>query len=128
MPQLVCGGARLKCSFGNAPVPMNVLPQNKVMGMLPYANMNDHIPMVNILPFGMCSNPANPVVAAATAAAFGALTPMPCIPATPSPWVKPAQKVNIGSAPAITKDSTLMCMWGGKIEVNFPGQVTVLGG
>jgi hypothetical protein len=107
---------------------MNVLPQNKVMGMLPYANMNDHIPMLNIMPFGMCSSIANPVVAAATAAAFGALTPMPCIPATPAPWTSAAQKVNIGTAPAITKDSTLMCMWGGQIQVDFPGQINVLGG
>jgi hypothetical protein len=107
---------------------MNVLPLNRVTGMLPYANMNDHIPLLNIMPFGTCNNPANPVVAAATAAAFGVLTPMPCIPATSTPWLKAAKKVNIGAMPAITKDSTLMCMWGGKIEVNFPGQVTVSGG
>ena len=53
----------------------------------PAANINDHIPMVNILPFGMCQSLANPMVAAATAAALGVLTPMPCIPVTPAPWV-----------------------------------------
>ena len=126
MAQMVCMGALLKCSFGNAPTPLTVLPQNKVTGILPYANMNDHIPLANILPFGMCSNPANPVVIAATAAALGVLTPMPCIPATPAPWTKTNAKVQIGGAAAVTSDSSLMCMWGGEIKVNFAGQVQVI--
>ena len=61
-------GTLLKCSFGNAPAPIMVLPDKKVKSMLPVAVKSDHIPLVNILPFGMCSNPANPMVIAATAA------------------------------------------------------------
>ncbi|MGL4604236.1 MAG: hypothetical protein ACRCU9_08815 [Iodobacter sp.] len=36
--------------------------------------------MLNIMPIGTCMSPATPMVAAATAAAMGVLTPMPCIP------------------------------------------------
>ena len=40
---------------------------------MPAANIMDHVPMVNIMPFGMCITPSNPAVAAATAAALGVL-------------------------------------------------------
>ncbi|MGD6467709.1 DUF4280 domain-containing protein, partial [Xanthomonas citri pv. citri] len=78
MPQHVCNNAMLACSFGAAPSPMGVLPINRVMtSNQPAANIMDHIPIVNIRPFGVCSSLANPTVAAATAAAMGVLTPMP---------------------------------------------------
>ena len=78
-------GATLQCSFGVAPSALMVLPQNRVLtGPVPSAaNIMDNKPLVNILPFGMCSSLANPTVAIATAAALGVLTPMPCIPVTP---------------------------------------------
>ena len=59
----------------------------------------DNKPFVNILPFGMCMSLANPMVAAATAAALGALTPMPCIPVTPAPWVPGSPTVLVGGMP-----------------------------
>jgi hypothetical protein len=43
-----------------------VLPMNRVnTNMVPDANIMDHIPMAKIMPFGMCSAPANPAVIAA---------------------------------------------------------------
>ena len=97
MPLQVCMGAMMQCSFGVAPSSLVVLPTNKVMtNMVPDANIMDHIPMTNIMPFGMCTSIANPTVAAATAAALGVLTPMPCIPATPAPWVAGAPTVLAG--------------------------------
>lgn len=86
MALAVCGGAMLQCSFGMAPSSLMVLPQNKVTNVMGLANIMDNKPMVNIMPFGMCSSMANPTVASATAAALGVLTPMPCIPVIPGPW------------------------------------------
>jgi hypothetical protein len=80
--------------------------------------------MVNILPFGVCTSLANPTVAAATSAAMGVLTPMPCIPATAAPWVPGAPTVLLGNMPALDDTSKLMCTWGGVISVVYPGQVT----
>ncbi|WP_332851537.1 DUF4280 domain-containing protein [Duganella sp. S19_KUP01_CR8] len=125
MGQQVCMGAMLKCSFGVAPGTLMVLPANAVLTAVPDANIMDNKPMVNILPFGMCQSMANPMVAAATAAALGVLTPMPCIPATTAPWVPGSPTVLIGNMPALNNSSKLMCMWGGVIEINAPGQTTV---
>jgi hypothetical protein len=125
MGLLVCGGSMLLCSFGMAPGTLMVLPTNKVLQMMPAANIMDNIPMLNIMPFGMCSSLANPTVAAATAAALGVLTPMPCIPATAAPWVPGSLTVLIGNMPALNNSSKLMCMWGGIIQIISPGQMIV---
>jgi len=121
-------GAVLQCSFGAAPSSLVVLPVNKVLAMPPAANIMDHKPLVNILPFGVCMSLANPMVAAATAAAFGVLTPMPCIPATAAPWMPGCPKVLIGNMPALDSNCKLMCNWGGVIQVISPGQFKVLDG
>lgn len=71
----VLGGTVLQCSFGMAPSVLNVLPTARVISSMPMASIADCVPLVNIMPFGMCSSMANPTVAAATAAAMGALTP-----------------------------------------------------
>ncbi|UTW62058.1 DUF4280 domain-containing protein [bacterium SCSIO 12741] len=127
MPQQVCMGASLMCSFGVAPSSLVVLPTNRVMtSNMPAANIMDHIPLVNILPFGMCTSLSNPTVASATAAAFGVLTPMPCIPVIPAPWTPGNPMVTIGNQPIINNTSTCNCAWGGVITVVSPGQATVM--
>jgi hypothetical protein len=119
-------GAMMQCSFGVAPSSLVVLPTNRVMtNMVPDANIMDHIPMVNIMPFGMCTSIANPTVAAATAAALGVLTPMPCIPATPAPWVAGAPTVLLGNFPSLDNVSQLMCIWAGVITFVDAGETTV---
>jgi Domain of unknown function (DUF4280) len=126
MPQQVCMGAQMMCSFGMAPSALVVLPTNRVnTNMVPDANIMDHIPMVNIMPFGMCTTPSNPAVAAATAAALGVLTPMPCVPVTPAPWVPGAPTVMLGNFPTLDNASKLMCTWGGVISFVTPGEFTV---
>ena len=125
MAMNVCHGAMLKCSFGAAPSSMVVLPMNMVMtSNVPAANIMDHVPMMNIMPFGVCKSLANPTVAAATAAAMGALTPMPCIPNTPAPWTPGSPTVLLANQPALNNSSKLMCIWAGMIEVSAPGQST----
>lgn len=118
-------GAMLQCSFGVAPSSLVVLPQNKVMSMVPAANILDNKPIANIPPFGMCTSPANPMVIAATAAALGVPTPMPCIPVTAAPWAPGSTKVTIGKMPALDSTCKLMCNWGGVIQIVSPGQVKV---
>jgi Domain of unknown function (DUF4280) len=122
----VCMGATLQCSFGAAPSSLVVLPVNCVMTGVPAATIMDHAPMVNVMPFGMCTSMANPEVIAETAAALGVLTPAPCIPNTVAPWVVGAPTVMIGSMPALDSSSKLMCIWAGVIQVVVPGQTTTM--
>lgn len=125
MPQQVCHGALLRCSMGLALSSLVVLPVNRVLtSHVPAANIMDHQPMLNILPFGLCRSPANPVVASATAAAMGVLTPMPCIPNTPAPWVPGVPNLLLGAQPALDQGCKLMCVWAGMIEVVQAGQFT----
>lgn len=127
MAMQVCMGASMQCSFGLAPSSLVVLPPNRVVTQqVPDANIMDHKPMVNIMPFGMCTSVANPVVASATAAALGVLTPMPCIPNTPAPWVPGEPTILLGNFPALDNNSKLMCVWGGVIQFITPGEFTVM--
>jgi hypothetical protein len=124
MGQLVVSGALIQCSFGAAPGSLMVLPTNCVMaGGMPAANIMDYVPMMNIMPFGMCNSPANPTVIAATAAALGVLTPMPCIPMTAAPWIPGVPTVMLAKMPALNNSCKCMCSWGGVISINFAGQV-----
>ena len=123
MPIQVVAGATVMCSFGAGPSLLSVLPQNRTMtGGSPAANIMDNKPMVNILTFGMCSSPANPTVASATSAALGVLTPMPCVPVIPAPWVPGSPTVMIGGMPALNNTSKCMCSWAGVISIVSPGQ------
>lgn len=121
----VCGGATMNCSFGMAPSTLNVLPTARVMSKMALATIMDNIPMVNILPFGMCSSPANPTVAAATAAALGVLTPMPCVPVFPAPWTPGSPTVLIGGKPALNNSCKLMCAYGGTVSIAAPGTTDI---
>lgn len=125
MGQFVCMGAMLQCSFGAAPSSLIVLPTNRVMTGPPAATIMDNIPMVNVPPFGMCSSMANPEVDSATTAALGVLTPMPCVPVLPAPWVVGSPTVLVGNFPALNNSAKLMCAWGGVIQINAPGEFTV---
>lgn len=121
----VCGGASLQCSFGMAPSVFQVLPNNKTVTTMPIATIMDNKPLVNVMPFGMCSSLANPTVASATAAAWGVLTPMPCMPVTTAPWAPGSPTVLIANYPALNNSSKLVCNWGGVISVASPGTTNI---
>jgi hypothetical protein len=127
MPLQVCNGATLKCALAVPPgTSVFVVTPEKMVNtsMQPAANIMDHVPLKNVMPFGACMSLANPAVAAATSAALGVLTPMPCIPNTPAPWVPGSPTVLLKNFPALNNTSTLQCMWGGVITVLMPGQTT----
>ncbi len=126
MPQQVVMGAMLTCSMGVAPSSLIVTPVNRVNGeSVPAANIMDHIPMANIMSFGMCNSLANPQVAAATTAALGVLTPQPCIPVIPAPWAPGSPTVMVGGQPALNNTCTCQCTWAGTITIDEPGQPSI---
>ena len=124
MANQVCMGAMCQSTFGSAPSTLVVTAENKTLtSNMPAATIMDNIPMKNIMPFGMCSSLANPTVAAATSAALGVLTPMPCVPVIPAPWAPGSATVLIANKPALNDTSKLTCAWGGVISINNAGQM-----
>ena len=113
--KLVNAGSLLTCTLGAAPAALAVLVPTTTAQGPPAANIMDCVPMANIPTFGMCMSPANPMVAAATAAALGVLTPMPCIPVT-TPWTPGSPKVLVRNFPALDATSKCMCAYGGQIS------------
>lgn len=118
MGQQVVKGAILKCSFGSAPSSLMVIPKEMPVevGGQPAATIMDFAPIANILPFGMCNSPANPMVIAAM------LTPMPCNPVTVAPWSVGSPTVKINNFPALNNASKCKCNWGGVISIKSAGQ------
>jgi hypothetical protein len=126
MAFLVTNGTVLRCTMGMAPSTLVVPPAARTLaGDQPAANIQDYTPMVNVMSFDMCTSPANPDVATATAAAGGVLTPAPCVPVTVTPWTPGVRTVLIGDMPAVDSSCTLNCMWEGVIRVTTPEQTTV---
>jgi Domain of unknown function (DUF4280) len=118
-------GAMLECSFGMAPAPLKVLPDKMVLVEgRPVANVSDFATLENVGPFGECITLSNPMVAAATAAALGVLTPMPCIPVS-TPWI-PTSTTLVGELPVVTEGAMCTCGYGGEIAIIDPGTAKTL--
>jgi len=126
MPQpAVVEGALVQCSFGLAPASLVVLPASMVtVESMPAADITCCTP-ANIPTFGMCTSLSNPEVAAATSAALGVLTPMPCVPAL-TPWVPGSETTMIGGKPALVMGSTCTCAFGGVVQILNPGSTKTL--
>ncbi len=119
----VVAGASIMCTFGLAPSALMVAAPRPIVEGRPVATITDIAPGVNIPPFGMCQSLANPTVAAATAAALGVLTPMPCVPVIPAPWIPMAPQTTAGGIPVLVAGSTCVCAFGGSISLTMPGAV-----
>ncbi|MFO0612989.1 MAG: DUF4280 domain-containing protein [Polyangiaceae bacterium] len=118
MPAPLTTGATLMCTNGLLPTVFVATPKPAPMiqGALA-AGTIDQILSNNVPTFGMCNSPANPTVAAATSAALGVLTPMPCVPKIAAPWSPPTVALKHMSLPVATQLSKCMCAFGGSISV-----------
>lgn len=120
----VCSKAKIKCSCGDRISTLTVFPDRTIwLTGEPQANISDHVPMRNIAPFGKCHTTAYPATGAATAAAHGKLTPMPCVPNTPFPWMGGKNDVLLQGEPALLRSSQCKCVYGGTITFTYDGQV-----
>jgi hypothetical protein len=104
------------CQFGTSPAPIHA------SGHVPIATASDFVPFENIHPFGVCMCPGNPQVAAATSAAMGVLTPMPCVPAVSEQWQVGDSQVWVAGVRALDYHSSVRCRWGGLIQIGNPGR------
>lgn len=119
----VCSGATMECTFGDRKAKLTVYPDRTVfLTGQPMANISDHTSLYNIAPFGKCHTTAFPPTGAATAAAHGKLTPMPCIPGTNSNWLHGKDDYIIKGNPALLKSSFCRCCYGGVITITDDGQ------
>jgi Domain of unknown function (DUF4280) len=116
MPTEVVTGASLQCSLGSAPSTF-AASGTHVTATEPAGVIGDVSPS-NVPPFGLCTAPSNPAVAAANGA------PQPCVPVL-TPWTPGATFVTIGSVTAIDDSCQCQCAWGGVITVASAGQTSV---
>ena len=120
MPNQVCTGATLQCTFGTAPSTF-AASGVEVSATAPAGVVTDVSPS-NVPPFALCTSLANPQVAAASSA--GPLVPQPCVPVL-APWTPGSAEVMIAGVPALDASSQCTCSWGGVVTVTSPGQASV---
>lgn len=127
MKRVVVHGAMVRCDQGTSPSTLAVVPAGVAGADQAVATVNDDVPMLNLPPFGACRSPANPQVAAATAAAMGVLTPQPCVPVIVGPWTTEQPGVIVGGAPVLVEGARCACAWGGSVTITSPGGEGVVG-
>lgn len=125
MANIVVNTAMVKCAGAVPPgiATLTIINPTITASDQGIGTINDNVAFTNIATFGQCNLSSNPTVAAATAAASGVHTPMPCIPNIAAPWAAGSSTVMVSDVPALSDDSTLMCNWGGSISIEYAGQV-----
>jgi hypothetical protein len=112
MPDLVCTGATLQCSFGALPSTFAASGTQTAAGS-PVGVVTDMTP-ANVLPFGVCSSPSNP--------GAGAVVPPPCLPVLAASWQPGSAQVTIDGVSALDDSCTCTCTWAGLVTVSAAGQ------
>lgn len=124
MPNLVCTGATLRCSYGSATATFSATGAMVSAGAA--AGVVSDTTTANVPPFGNCTSPSNPAVNSATQAAQSPTpVPQPCMPVLTNDWTPGAAKVTVRPAAALTSSSQCSCSWNGAITVTDPGQSRV---
>ena len=113
----VNSGTNIKCSHAiPMPCTFQATPgRTVILEGTPMGNIGDFQPTVCIPPTGQCSSMLNPIVASATSAAMGVLTPQLCLPATVAPWIAGKPNVLVEGKPALLSTDMLMCTYSGTI-------------
>lgn len=124
MGQIITSGSMMTCSFGMSPCPFQAISASTVLSKTPVGTIQD-TSLASIATFGMCSSLSNPSVSAATTAALGVLTPMPCLPLISGSWFPP-QKILVKGSPILTSDSKCICAYGGNISFISSIQMNVI--
>ncbi len=116
MAKAVTGKAVTHCIFGSRPSIL-IVPEghNIKLNGENRANVADRIPIVNIVPFGLCASPFNPGVLAAS-------VPVPCIPLTPAHWYEGDKTVILEGDRSLDSTSLNLCIWRGVIAILYAGQ------
>ncbi|MGO1081142.1 DUF4280 domain-containing protein [Inquilinus sp. CA228] len=110
MAFLLTLGSSLKCQYGLTPSVLVGPPTPALAEGMPVATMDMTRPVENIVTFGTCRSPMNPVFAATG-------IPGPCMPAPVGPWAPPAPNVIVEGRPAAMVSSRCVCALGGEISV-----------
>lgn len=108
----VVSGSSAICSFGGVltlNAVGNVMIENK-----PVLTIKDNIPGANIIFSGVCSSPMK------------GPTPTPCVFAPAGPWFMGTLNTKVKYMPVVDNSCSLMCAFGGKITVTFPGALRTL--
>ena len=133
-------GAVLQCQFGSHCKKLN-LPIDHGVYILdtPMMHALDYIPVVNIVPFGVCSHPLIPPGPSIVlpkegargkdgeltgAPPSGIAKGIPCMPIVVVPWQNAHNetRLTLAEIPSITTKSFLVCMYGGIIKPLNSGQ------
>ena len=105
MLRIVVSTATLRCRHGSAPAPLFCTGFQQVeVSFQAAASIEDHIPGINIFPFGTCS-----------------ITKQPCVPITVDPWTSESG-LSLFGASALHEEAKLRCTIGGVIFIEEPGQ------